>query len=42
VFVEKGGMFQNYPNFGDEDTSIQDYKIKMLNDDHELFIAHLG
>jgi hypothetical protein len=40
--VEKGDMFQNYPNFGDEDTSIQDYKIEMLNDDHELFNAHLG
>ena len=40
--VEKGDMFQNYPNFRDEDTSIQDYKIEMLNDDHELFNAHLG
>ena len=40
--VEKGDMFQNYPNFGDEDTSIQDYKIEMLNDDHELFNTHLG
>ena len=40
--VEKGDMFQNYPNFGDEDTSIQDYKIAMLNDDHELFNTHLG
>jgi hypothetical protein len=27
---------------GDEDTSIQDYKIEMLNADHELFNAHLG
>ena len=35
-------MFQNYPNLGDEDTSIQDYKIEMLNADHELFNAHLG
>jgi len=40
--VEKGDMFQNYPNLGDEDTSIQDYKIEMLNADHELFNAHLG
>jgi len=40
--VEKGEMFQNYPNLGDEDTSIQDYKIEMLNADHELFNAHLG
>jgi hypothetical protein len=40
--VLKGDMFQNYPNFGDEDTSIQDYKIEMLNDDHELFNGHLG
>ncbi len=28
--VEKGDMFQNYPNLGDEDTSIQDYKIEMF------------
>ena len=40
--VEKGEMFQNYPNLGNEDTSIQDYKIEMLNADHELFNAHLG
>ena len=40
--VEKGEMFQNYPTLGDEDTSIQDYKIEMLNADHELFNAHLG
>ncbi len=28
--VEKGDMFQNYPNLGDEDTFIQDYKIEMF------------
>jgi hypothetical protein len=40
--VENGDTFPNYPNFADEDTTIADYKIKMLNDDHELFNDHLG
>jgi hypothetical protein len=40
--VENGATFQNYPNFADEDTTIADYKIEMLNDDHELFNVHLG
>ncbi len=40
--VENGDTFQNYPNFADEDTTIADYTIEMLNDDHELFNVHLG
>ncbi len=40
--LENGGTFQNYPNFADEDTTIGDYKIEMLNADHELFNVHLG
>jgi hypothetical protein len=40
--VENRDTFQNYPNFADEDTTIADYKIKMLNDNHQLFNVHLG
>jgi hypothetical protein len=40
--VENGDTFQNYPNFSDEDTTIEDYKIEMLNSDHEPFNVHLG
>ncbi len=40
--VENVDTFQNYPNLADEDTTIADYKIEMLNDDHELFNVHLG
>jgi hypothetical protein len=40
--VENGDTVQNYPYFADEDTTIADYKIEMLHDDHELFNVHLG
>jgi hypothetical protein len=40
--VENGDTFQNYPNFSDEDTTIGDFKIEMLNFDHELFNVNLG
>ncbi len=37
-----GTPSKNYPNFADEVTTIADYKIEMLNDNHELFNVHLG
>ncbi len=40
--VENGDTFQNYSNVADEDTTIADYKIDRLNDDHQLFNVHLG
>jgi hypothetical protein len=39
---ENGDFFQNYPNLADDNTTIEDYKIEMLNADHELFNVHLG
>jgi hypothetical protein len=40
--VENGDFSQNYPDLGDDDTTIGDYNIKTLNADHELFNVHLG
>jgi hypothetical protein len=40
--VESGDFFQNYLNLADDNTTIEDYKIEMLNADHELFNVHLG
>jgi hypothetical protein len=39
--VENGDFFQNYQNLADDNTTIKDYKIEMLNADHELFNVHL-
>lgn len=42
-FVVKGGdMFQSYPDVWGNDSIIEDYSLRTLKDDHELYNQHLG
>ena len=42
-FVLKGGdVFQSYPDVWGNDSIIEDYSLRPLKDDHELYNQHLG